>query len=52
MNLFWLPILLIIPALYFIFFRRAKGGSGGDRADPVERPELTGPEQHKRRDPP
>jgi hypothetical protein len=51
MNLFWIPVLLLIPALFFIFFWRAKGGSGGNRSDAVERPELTGTEQHKRREP-
>jgi hypothetical protein len=35
MQALWiiLPILLAIPALYFLFTRRAVGGSGGDRAD-------------------
>jgi hypothetical protein len=47
-----LPVLLLIPILYLLFTRRAKGGSGADRSDAVERPELTGPEQHKRRMPP
>jgi hypothetical protein len=42
-------ILLIVPALYLIFTRKSKGGSGGNRSDEVERPELTGDEQHKQR---
>jgi hypothetical protein len=54
MNILFITvsILLVIPALYFLFTRRSKGGSGGDRSDHVERPELTGEEQYKHRAPP
>jgi hypothetical protein len=35
MNHLWfiIPILLAIPALYFLLTRKPHGGSGGDRAD-------------------
>lgn len=35
MNHLWflLPVLLAIPALYFLLSRKSTGGSGGDRAD-------------------
>ncbi|HYC70054.1 MAG TPA: hypothetical protein VEB66_02545 [Opitutaceae bacterium] len=35
MHALWiiLPILLAIPAIYYLLTRRAVGGSGGDRAD-------------------
>jgi len=49
--LFLIPILLILPALYFLFFRRSKGGSGKPRTDATEPPELRGSEQAKHRQP-
>jgi hypothetical protein len=35
MNFLWilLPILVVVPAFYYLVSRRAHGGSGGDRAD-------------------
>jgi hypothetical protein len=35
MNHLWflLPILLALPAIYFLVTRKPHGGSGGDRAD-------------------
>lgn len=35
MNHLWfiIPILLALPAFYFLITRRAHGGSGADRAD-------------------
>lgn len=45
------PILLVVPALYFLFTRKPKGGSGRDRSDATERAELTGSEQAKHREP-
>jgi hypothetical protein len=35
MNYLWfiLPILLAIPALYFLFTRKSHGRTGGNRAD-------------------
>ncbi len=46
-----IPIALVIPALYFLFTRKSKGGDGTEnRSDATERSELTGTEQKKRRE--
>jgi hypothetical protein len=37
-------------ALYFLLKRPVKNRGDGGRPDETERPELTGPEQHKRRE--
>jgi hypothetical protein len=42
-------VLLLLPALYFLFRRPTKVPSEGGRPDHIERPELTGAEQHKHR---
>jgi hypothetical protein len=49
MNHLWflVPILLALPALYFLVTRKSHGGSGGDRADystdsPNDRPPTDG----------
>ena len=39
-----------LVALYLMFFRRTKEPSIGGRPDELERPELTGTEQHKKRE--
>jgi hypothetical protein len=42
-------VLLLLPAIYFLFLRPTKAPREGGRPDEIERPELTGAEQHKRR---
>ncbi|MDB6095381.1 MAG: hypothetical protein JWM32_2943 [Verrucomicrobia bacterium] len=44
------PLILALPALYWLVMRKAKGGDGGERPDSAERPELTGEEQAKLRE--
>jgi hypothetical protein len=43
--------LLGLVALYFLVFRRTRAPSQGGRPDQIERPELSGAEQQKHREP-
>lgn len=53
MNIFiiMIPIVLILPALYWLLGRRSRGSSEAMRPDRGERSELTGGEQARRRRP-
>ncbi|HVS53486.1 MAG TPA: hypothetical protein VHD62_14115 [Opitutaceae bacterium] len=44
-------LLVALVALYFLVFRPVKHRAQDGRSDENERPELTGAEQHKRREP-
>lgn len=46
-----IPVIIAIPALYWLITRRSHGRSGGNRPDSTERTELTGTEQAKHREP-
>lgn len=50
--LMFLPLLLVIPAIYLLLKYRSSTKPGDGRTDATEPPELTGPEQAKRRAPP
>jgi hypothetical protein len=45
-------VLAGLVALYFLFLRRSRTPREGGRPDRLERPELSGPEQQKRRQQP
>lgn len=50
MQALWiiLPIILAIPAIFYLFTRRSTGGSGGDRADfTTNSPNDTPPPAHE-----